>query len=150
MGTSLAEEAGASDEAELDAGAHDAALHIPALQDGQTGHDLVPPPGEQAQHPHGVRLAPGLSENLPVHHNDGVGSDDDVLGCVLRGDGLSLFLADTGDLLLGRERGVHRFVDVCGMYGEVYAEQLQKLLPAGGPGCQNDCHVERFLLFHAS
>ena len=110
-------------------------------QDGEAGHYLVIPAGEQPEHPVGIGFVPGFAQNRSVAYHHCVGGNDHIV--LLPGNSQGLQPADPGHLVIGAA-GVHRFINIRHPYDERNAEQSQKLLPPGRLGRQYYLHRYSF------
>ena len=111
-----------------------------APADGEAGHHLMVPAGQEPQHLRRSLLRPGLSQNAPTADHNGVSGNHHILGARRCGHGLGP--AHPGHLLSRVLPRLHSFVNVRRPDGKRKSHSLQQLPPPGGLGRQNDLHLE--------
>jgi len=89
------------------------------------GQDLVDPPRESAQHLGGMALVAGLAEDLPIEHDDGVGSEDEIPPMIRRY--MECLPLGIGDHQIPRGKAPRQFIDVRGPDDDFKTGRLQQI-----------------------
>ena len=112
-----------------------------AAAHGQTGEDLVLPPGKLTQHGERFGVVLRLGKNGAVAGNDRIGGDDERIGKI-GGDRFRLGTGQTQHQLRRRFTRQHTFINGGFSGSEIQTKHLQEESAAGGGGGEDDLHKE--------